>query len=151
MPHAEQLDELRGVGVEFHRREQKVVALYARTPHEAVQVGVADGEPAAPRPPVPGMTEPKSVICTAYRGMGGLIGVLGMDGPWDIRRILGTVPLEEDGSVMFGVPANTPMSIQPLDAEGKAVPQSNDVTRVLLPVTTACSPARSPTQTSSSV
>ncbi len=65
------------------------------------------------------MTEPKSVICTAYRGMGGLIGVLGMGGPWDIRRILGTVPLEEDGSVMFGVPANTPMSIQPLDAEGK--------------------------------
>ncbi len=57
----------------------------------------------------------------SYRGMGGLIGVLGMDGPWDIRRLHGTVPVESDGSALFRVPANTPISIQPLDAEGKAV------------------------------
>ena len=43
------------------------------------------------------------------------------NGPWDIKRILGTVPVEADGSAYFRVPANTPISVQPLDAEGKAV------------------------------
>jgi len=57
----------------------------------------------------------------AYQGMGGLLGVVGMDGPWDIKRVLGTVPVEADGSACFHVPANTPISIQPLDAEGKAL------------------------------
>ena len=56
-----------------------------------------------------------------YAGMGGLYGVIGMDGPWDMRRILGTVPVESDGSAVFKVPANTPISIQPLDSEGKAL------------------------------
>jgi len=56
-----------------------------------------------------------------YRGMGGLLGVIGMDGPWDIKRVLGTVPVQEDGSALFRVPANTPISVQPLDAEGKAL------------------------------
>ena len=53
--------------------------------------------------------------------MGGLLGVIGMDGPWDIKRVIGTVPVHEDGSAKFLVPANTPISIQPLDEEGKAV------------------------------
>jgi len=57
----------------------------------------------------------------AYHGMGGLLSVLGVDGPWDIKRVLGTVPVEEDGSAHFIVPANTPISIQPLDSEGKAL------------------------------
>jgi len=57
----------------------------------------------------------------SYPGMGGLLGVIGADGPWDIKRVLGTVPVEADGSAMFRVPANTPISIQPLDAEGKAM------------------------------
>ncbi|HUT35687.1 MAG TPA: SUMF1/EgtB/PvdO family nonheme iron enzyme [Planctomycetota bacterium] len=57
----------------------------------------------------------------AYHGMGGLLGVVGMDGPWDPKRIVGTVPVESDGSALFRVPANTPISIQPLDAEGKAL------------------------------
>ncbi len=57
----------------------------------------------------------------AYQNMGGLLGVVGADGPWDIRRILGTVPVEADGSAKFLVPANTPISMQPLDAEGKAI------------------------------
>jgi ribosome small subunit-dependent GTPase A len=57
----------------------------------------------------------------SYRHMGGLLGVIGMDGPWDMRRILGTVPVEPDGSATFRVPANTPLSIQPLDGEGKAL------------------------------
>lgn len=57
----------------------------------------------------------------AYQGKGGLLGVVGLDGPWDVRRILGTVPAEADGSAHFRVPANTPIAIQPLDSEGKAV------------------------------
>ena len=56
-----------------------------------------------------------------YPGMGGLQGVVGMDGPWDIKRIVGTVPVEADGSAVFRVPANTPIAVQPLDAEGKAL------------------------------
>lgn len=52
---------------------------------------------------------------------GGLLGTIGMDGPWDIKRILGEVEVEEDGSAMFTVPANTPIFLQPLDAEGKAL------------------------------
>ena len=56
----------------------------------------------------------------AYPGMGGHINI-GIDGPWDARRILGTVPVEADGSAMFRVPANTPIAIQPLDARGRAV------------------------------
>ena len=57
----------------------------------------------------------------SFRGMGGLLGTVGMDGPWDIKRVLGTVPVEEDGSANFVVPANTPISVQPLDAQGKAL------------------------------
>lgn len=52
---------------------------------------------------------------------GGLLGTIGMDGPWDIKRILGEVDVEEDGSAMFTIPANTPVFLQPLDAEGKAL------------------------------
>ncbi len=45
----------------------------------------------------------------------------GIQSGWDIKRLLGTVPVEEDGSVIFKIPANTPVSIQPLDENGAAV------------------------------
>ena len=45
----------------------------------------------------------------------------GIQSGWDIKRMLGTVPVEEDGSVIFKIPANTPGSIQPLDKDGVAV------------------------------
>jgi len=57
----------------------------------------------------------------AMRRMGGQSDRVGLDGPWDVRVIHGTVPVESDGSASFTVPAMTPMAIQPLDAEGKAV------------------------------
>ena len=57
----------------------------------------------------------------SFRGMGGLLGAIGMDGPWDVKRILGTVPVQEDGSALFRVPAYTPIAVQPLDAEGRAL------------------------------
>ncbi|MDR0871593.1 MAG: SUMF1/EgtB/PvdO family nonheme iron enzyme, partial [Planctomycetaceae bacterium] len=40
---------------------------------------------------------------------------------YDIKRILGTVPIEEDGSVAFKVPANTPIAMQVLDEDGAAI------------------------------
>ncbi len=55
------------------------------------------------------------------RGVGGLLGSIGMDGPWDIKRVLGTVPVREDGSAFFQVPANTPFFMQPLDEKGQAL------------------------------
>lgn len=55
------------------------------------------------------------------RGFGGLYGTLGLDGPWDAKRILGTVPVEPDGSAHFKVPANSPLSLQPLDEKGQAL------------------------------
>jgi formylglycine-generating enzyme required for sulfatase activity len=57
----------------------------------------------------------------AYQGMGGEPDAPGMDGPWDVKRVLGTVPVNADGSARFRVPAYTPLALQPLDAEGKAV------------------------------
>jgi formylglycine-generating enzyme required for sulfatase activity len=56
----------------------------------------------------------------AYPGMGGHINI-GIDGPWDVRRIHGTVPVEPDGSASFRVPANTPLAVQPLDEQGRAL------------------------------
>jgi formylglycine-generating enzyme required for sulfatase activity len=56
----------------------------------------------------------------AYPKMGGHIHI-GIDGPWDVHRILGTVPVESDGSASFTVPANTPVAVQPLDEQGRAV------------------------------
>lgn len=56
----------------------------------------------------------------APRKQGGHYAI-GLEGPWDVRRVLGTVPINEDGSVMFKAPANTPIAFSPLDAEGKAL------------------------------
>ena len=55
-----------------------------------------------------------------YPGMAGP-DKIGRAGPWEATRILGTVPVHEDGSAKFRVPANTPITIQPLDDQGRAV------------------------------
>ncbi len=57
----------------------------------------------------------------AYHNMGGQINRVGIDGPWDVKRIMGTVPVEADGSALFRVPANTPIAVQPLDEDGQAL------------------------------
>lgn len=46
---------------------------------------------------------------------------LGVQSGWDLKRELGTVDVEKDGSVIFKIPANTPVSIQPLDENGHAI------------------------------
>ena len=45
----------------------------------------------------------------------------GIQSGWDMKRLMGTVPVEEDGSVIFKIPANTPVSVQPLDENGAAI------------------------------
>jgi len=57
----------------------------------------------------------------SYHGVAGINHRVGTDGPWEPKRILGTVPVETDGSAFFRVPANTPISIQPLDEQGRAL------------------------------
>lgn len=57
----------------------------------------------------------------SYHGVAGINHRVGTDGPWEPKRVLGTVPVEEDGSAFFRVPANTPISIQPLDRDGRAL------------------------------
>jgi len=46
---------------------------------------------------------------------------VGFEGPWDLHIPLGEVDVESDGSALFNVPANTPISVQPLDANGNAL------------------------------
>ncbi|MFH1924126.1 MAG: hypothetical protein ABIP48_30090, partial [Planctomycetota bacterium] len=55
-----------------------------------------------------------------YPGMAGP-DKIGRAGPWEAMRILGTVPVYDDGSAAFRVPANTPICVQTLDGEGKAL------------------------------
>lgn len=40
---------------------------------------------------------------------------------WDIKQVLGIVPVEEDGSAMFSVPSETPLYFQLLDENGSMI------------------------------
>jgi len=42
-------------------------------------------------------------------------------GSWDVKQILGTTKVHEDGSALFKVPARTPVFFQALDEKGHAV------------------------------
>ena len=57
----------------------------------------------------------------SYHGTGGLLGSIGQDGPWDVRGVLGTVPVESDGSACFRTPASLPIAVLPLDENGQAL------------------------------
>ncbi len=46
---------------------------------------------------------------------------ISINGAWDVKRVLGTAPVHEDGSAAFIVPARTPVYFQALDARGHAV------------------------------
>lgn len=58
-----------------------------------------------------------------YPENGGQNAIIGVDGPWDVRQVIGTVPVNPDGSALFTVPANTPIAIQPIDENGAALQQ----------------------------
>ena len=55
-----------------------------------------------------------------YNGVGGWSSIA-IEGSWEPKRIIGTVPVEKDGSAFFRVPANTPIVIQPIDKQGRAL------------------------------
>ena len=57
----------------------------------------------------------------AFQKQAGIQHRVGADGPWEVKQVLGTAPVEADGSAYFRVPAKTPISLQPLDEEGKAI------------------------------
>ncbi len=62
-------------------------------------------------------------IAAYHYGYPGMAGPdkIGRSGPWEVMRILGTVPVYDDGSASFRVPACTPITVQPLDARGRAL------------------------------
>jgi len=72
---------------------------------------------------VPRGTIKKLRIVAYHFGYPGMAGPdkIGCGGPWEAMRIVGTVPVQADGSAGFKAPANTPLSVQALDGEGKAV------------------------------
>ena len=72
---------------------------------------------------VPRGTVKKLRILAYHYGYPGMAGPdkVGCGGPWEVMRILGTVKVHDDGSAIFRVPANTPVSVQPLDEQGKAI------------------------------
>ena len=43
------------------------------------------------------------------------------NGAWDVKRVLGVVPIEEDGSALFEVPSETPIYFQVLDEKGEVI------------------------------
>ncbi|MFI3263490.1 MAG: NPCBM/NEW2 domain-containing protein, partial [Rikenellaceae bacterium] len=45
----------------------------------------------------------------------------GIQSGWEIKRELGLVDVNPDGSALFNIPANTPISLQPIDSTGAAV------------------------------
>jgi len=46
---------------------------------------------------------------------------ISIEGAWDVKRVLGTAKVHEDGSACFVVPARTPVYFQALDARGQMV------------------------------
>jgi formylglycine-generating enzyme required for sulfatase activity len=113
--------------------------------HEPLPLRPTERPPVLPDRTIPGAETATVLITDVYEGPG-LEGVprgavknirlfkyeygprnkgghyaMGMEAGWDVHLILGTVPVEEDGSASFTIPANTPISLQPLDAEGKAL------------------------------
>jgi formylglycine-generating enzyme required for sulfatase activity len=62
-------------------------------------------------------------VIAYHFGYMGLAGpdLIGYGGPWEVMRILGTTPVQEDGSALFKIPANVPVAFQMLDNEGRAV------------------------------
>ena len=45
----------------------------------------------------------------------------GVQSGWEIKRELGRVKVNPDGSAIFKIPSNTPISLQPLDSNGAAI------------------------------
>jgi hypothetical protein len=64
------------------------------------------------------------------------------------RQLLGTVPVEADGSAHFAVPAGIPLYFQAVDAEGMAVQSMRSITYVQPGETLSCAGCHEPRHTS---
>ena len=60
------------------------------------------------------------------------------NGAWDIKKVLGVVPIEEDGSALFTAPANTPMYFQLLDENGCVIQTMRSWTTLMPNETFSC-------------
>ncbi|MDO4571290.1 MAG: SUMF1/EgtB/PvdO family nonheme iron enzyme [Planctomycetia bacterium] len=89
----------------------------------------------------PGPNKPLRLVTYefSYQGMGAEPHSVGLDGPWDPKRILGTVPVYPDGSASFRIPAYTPVAFQPLDEEGRAVQYMRSWTTAMPGESVSCS------------
>jgi len=72
-----------------------------------------------------------------YHGRAGFQWI-GENSGWDVKRVLGTATVEADGSAHFTIPANTPVALQPLDAEGRAVQLMRSWTTAMPGETMSC-------------
>ena len=79
-----------------------------------------------------------------YQQLAGIDHRVGADGPWEVKRVLGTVPVEADGSAFFRIPAKTPVSVQPLDEEGKALALMRSWMTAMPGETLSCAGATNP-------
>ena len=68
----------------------------------------------------------------------GGMDILSMNGTFTIERVLGTVPVEPDGSAYFEAPANRPIFFVALDEQGLSVKRMQSFTSVLPGETTSC-------------
>jgi len=59
-------------------------------------------------------------------------------GAWDVKTVLGVVPVEEDGSALFTAPANTPMYFQLLDENGCVIQTMRSWTTLMPNETFSC-------------
>lgn len=46
---------------------------------------------------------------------------MGIESNWDLKVLYGTAPVEKDGSAIFEIPANQPITVQVLDENGRAL------------------------------
>ncbi|MCP4644085.1 MAG: hypothetical protein GY851_26820 [bacterium] len=142
---------------EFHRAEKMV--------HDPRVLSARHREPVVPSRIDRQQTTGKLVVADIYRGrdneMDGvepgdikellvledlpkpisyfsLPGMISMDGTHTLRRVLGTVPVEPDGSASFEVPALRGVYFVALDREGIAVKRMQSYTMVMPGETQSC-------------
>lgn len=60
------------------------------------------------------------------------------NGAWDVKAVLGVVPIEEDGSALFRVPADTPVYFQILDDKGDMIQSMRSWTTLMPGETFSC-------------
>ena len=60
------------------------------------------------------------------------------NGSWDVKRVLGIVPIEEDGSALFKVPSETPLYFQVLNSEGEMIQSMRSWTTLMPNETFSC-------------